>query len=214
MRTAWDSLTSSVHRAAMTAEQAGEAPRPPRSRKPKASKPAAAAPRAKVRDMRKKRTKKSAAPVARGRGRPPKLPTEDQLRLVQAYTTLGLTQEQMAAKLGINMDTWRKYRADYFGPAMAKGDADAAILSGNALVKGIREGNMTSVIWFEKTRLGKTEKVHTVHADPLGNALPASGAMVTVGIFLPPNGRDVPAEGREIPAQFQMVQLPNNGRES
>jgi hypothetical protein len=204
----------------MTAEQPGEVPRPPRSRKPKATpastpaKRSAPTPRGKVRDTRKKRAKKSAAPATRGRGRPPKVPTEDQIRHVQTMAMYGASHDYMAAMLDMSPPTFRKYLPDFFAPAIAKGKASGFMVSSRALFKAIGEGNMTAIIWNEKTRHGMTEKVHTVHSDPDGNALPLGGAAVTVGIFLPPNGRDVPAEGREIPAQFRVIEMPNNGREA
>lgn len=149
-------------------------------------------------------------------GRPPKIPTAEQCKLVAMMTSMAtFSQEAMAARLGISVPTFRKYREQgYFAEAIAKGQADGLMVSSGALFKAMREGNMTAVIWYEKTRHGMTEKVHQIVSDPQGNALPAGAPSthVSVGIFLPPNGRDVAPEGLEVPAQFQI--LPPNGREA
>lgn len=159
----------------------------------------------KTRGTQRKRTKVTAVTTARGRGRPPKVPTKDQIMHVQTMAMYGATKEHMAAMLDISLPTFNKYLPEYFGPAIARGRASGFMVSSRALFKGMSEGNMTSVIWYEKTRHGMTEKLHTVHSDPDGQPLPGAPAHVSVGIFLPPNGRDVPAEGREIPAQFHVV---------
>jgi hypothetical protein len=169
---------------------------------------------------RKTRPKKAADPAVsakRGRGRPEKLPTETEIKLVEQMAITGLTKRAMAAKLGIDIKTFDKHGEKYYFPAIERGHADGALLSGMTLVQMIRSKNLGALIWYEKTRLGMTEKVHTVHSDPDGNALSAAQAHVSVGIFLPPNGRDVAVPGQEVPASFRVVPpviaLPTNGRE-
>jgi hypothetical protein len=189
-----------------------------KSRAPRKTRTTAPAPT--KRGAKAKRAKSARAeqePQKRGRGRPSKVPTETEIKLVEQMAVTGLTKRAMAAKLGIDIKTFDKLGERYFFPAIERGQADGALLSGMTLVQMIRSKNLGALIWYEKTRLGMTEKVHTVHSDPEGNALPAA-THVGIGIFLPPNGRDVPAAGAEIPANFRVVPsppiaLPPNGRE-
>lgn len=170
------------------------------------------------RSSRKRKVSKAAASGApataqRGRGRPPKTPTEDQLKLVQLMAMIGMSQKKMCARLQIDEETFRKYEAEYFGPAIEKGEADLEFEVGRSLIKQIRAGNMTANIWVEKTRFGRTEKVHTIVSNPEGGPVEShvhhSGA-VAIGLFLPPNGRDVPAAGQTLPGALM---LPSNARE-
>jgi predicted transcriptional regulator len=135
-------------------------------------------------------------------GRPPKTPTAAQIRQVEEMAARGLTQSDMAAILGMSSPTFRKYLPGFFATAIAKGQAVGKNTAGAALLRQVRKGNISAIIWFEKTRHGYTEKVHTVLTDPDGKALPAGGPHVAVGIFLPPNGRDVPVPGQTLPSHW------------
>lgn len=138
-------------------------------------------------------------------GRPPVLPTKEQVSQVTAFAEHGLSETAIAALLGVDRRWLAKYRDSHFAEAREIGRARAQLKVSAALFARIEAGDVTAAIWWEKTRLGMTEKLHTVHSDPEGKALPRPTAHVSVGIFLPSNGRDVPVEGQEIPAQFQVV---------
>jgi hypothetical protein len=165
---------------------------------------------------RKTRTKKAADPAVsakRGRGRPAKRPSPDMVAQVERLAAVGLNEQEMALVLDMHRETFAKYKPVFFDTAIAKGRAVGKMSSGLVVMREMNRGNMTAVIWYEKTRCGYHEKTHTMHSDPDGHALSAGGTHVAVGIFLPPNGRDIAAPGQEIPASFQVVALPSNGRE-
>ncbi|GAB1340895.1 hypothetical protein [Gemmatimonas sp.] len=181
----------------------GETPRSPRRR------PAAKGAPKKARKKRSTgttRTKKSPAapPAPRKSGRPPKTPTPEQIAQVERMAQLGLNDREMALLLDMHRETFAKYKPGYFDTAIAKGAARGKMASGLVLFREMQAGNMTALIWYEKTRHGMTEKTHTIVSDPNGDPLPPAQLPPTVAIFLPPNGRDIPAPGQEIPAQFHI----------
>lgn len=172
---------------------------------------------------KKKRTRKRkpsaeesahAAEIARGRGRPPKTPTAEQIALVQKYAMLNMNYAEIAMLLDMHPHTFLKYRAEFFDAAIERGRAHLKMSSNLVLHREMQKGNMTAVIWLQKTQLGVTEKVHTIVSNPEGGPVEHnvrhSGA-IAVGLFLPPNGRDVPAEGQEIPAHMQVGIVPAGG---
>lgn len=188
------------------------------------------APTRKVSGANKKRTKttrkkaaraKRTAPptgestvlVKRPRGRPPKIPTPDQLGTVERLAALGLTYEEMAFVIDIDIKTFRAHRDAHYLPAIQKGKVRGKITSGASLMREVGKGNLGAIVWYEKTRHGMTEKVHTVVSSPEGGPVESnvhhSGA-VAIGLFLPPNGRDVPAPGQVFPPG---IALPSNSRE-
>lgn len=138
-------------------------------------------------------------------GRPPKTPTAAQIRQVEEMAARGLTQADMAAVLDMSPPTFRKYLPGFFATAIAKGQAVGKNVAGAALMRQIKKGNISAIIWFEKTRHGYSEKVHTVLSDPDGKGVPVGGPHVAVGIFLPPNGRDVPAPGQTLPPHWPTI---------
>lgn len=118
---------------------------------------------------------------------------------------LGLNDREMALLLDMHRETFAKYKPDFFDVAIAKGTARGKMASGLVLFREMQSGNMTALIWYEKTRHGMTEKTHTIVSDPNGDPLPATQVNhTTVAIFLPPNGREIAAPGQEIPAQFHI----------
>ncbi len=174
----------------------------------------------KVSSVGKKRTAKaraaektSAPTVPVKRGRPPKIPSAEQLGVVERLAAMGLTYEEMAYAINIDIKTFRAHRDAHFLPAIQKGKVRGKITSGASLMREVNKGNLGAIVWYEKTRHGMTEKVHTVLSNPEGGPVEShvhhSGA-VAIGLFLPPNGRDVPASGQVFPPELT---LPSNSRE-
>jgi hypothetical protein len=148
-------------------------------------------------------------------GRSPKYPRPSQLAKIEALARVGVSRRGIAAALGVSRDWLASHAHHGIDEAIDRGVAMLEAELQIALLNRVRAGDITSIIWAQKSLLGRHEQVHMVHSDPAGHAVPAGGSThVAVGIFLPPNGRDVPAPGREIPAQFQVAPpLPSNGRE-
>lgn len=151
----------------------------------------------------------------RGRGRPKLEPTKEMIGYVERLAALGLGQDDTAFALGVHRQTFAKYRESHFIDAIKSGKSRARVTSGAVLMREMLAGNMTALIWFEKTRLGMTEKVHTVVSNPDGGPVESnvhhSGA-VAIGLYLPSNGRDVPVEGQHLPHRNPLG-LPANARE-
>ena len=120
---------------------------------------------------------------------------------------LGLNDREMALLLDMHRETFAKYKPDFFDVAIAKGTARGKMASGLVLFREMQAGNMTALIWYEKTRHGMTEKTHTIVSDPNGDPLPAAQAHPTVAIYLPRNGREVVPPGQEIPAAFAEIEV-------
>jgi hypothetical protein len=79
---------------------------------------------------------------------------------VEKLAASGLTFEEMAAVLGVSHDTLLRRRKDdpLFNQALLKGKATVKMEITNKLVEQAKSGNLTAIIWYEKTRLGYREK--------------------------------------------------------
>lgn len=71
----------------------------------------------------------------------------------------GLTQEQIAAALGISESTLHKRKQENteFTAAIKRGKAKGIALVTNKLMESIKGGNMTGMIFFLKTQAGWRE---------------------------------------------------------
>ena len=135
----------------------------------------------------------------------------------------------MAARLGMSRNTFQKYLPGFFADAIERGRARTEEEVARALVDKAKTGDNTAIIWLQKTFFGASERSIVLPSGQSTESIP-SGALlgVPIGLFLPINGREVPAEGEEIPASFRViaqnesasaapthssVRLPTNGRE-
>lgn len=147
-------------------------------------------------------------------GRPRKTPTPAQVRQVEQMAMRGLGKADMAAVLDMDRGTFARYEEEYFRTAIEKGVASLRNTTGRVLIREANKGNMTAIIWLEKTRLGITEKVHTIVPLPGGGSGEAAAALggpvnvIAIGLYLPQNGRDVPAAGQTLPKELQVAEVP------
>lgn len=151
----------------------------------------------------------------RGRGRPKHAPTAASVGLVERMASLGMGFEEMSYLMGIHRETFNIYRESHYSDAINKGRSRGRATSGAILFREMLAGNMTALIWYEKTRLGMTEKVHTVVSNPEGGPVESNvrhSGSVAIGLYLPPNGRDVLADGQQLPTRNPLG-LPPNARE-
>lgn len=151
----------------------------------------------------------------RGRGRPKHEPTAESIGMVERLASLGLTLEETSYAIGVHRETFNLYRDSHYSDAIKSGKARGRITSGAVLMREMLAGNMTALIWYEKTRLGMTEKVHTLVSNPDGGPVESNvhhSGSVAIGLYLPPNGRDVLAEGQRLPTR-NPLELPPNARE-
>jgi len=81
------------------------------------------------------------------------------LAKVESLAANGLTQEQIAAALGISESTLHKRKQENteFTAAIKRGKAKGIALVTNKLMESIKDGNMTGMIFFLKTQAGWKE---------------------------------------------------------
>ena len=95
------------------------------------------------------------------------------LKQVESLAANGLTQEQIAAALGISESTLHKRKKENteFTAAIKRGKAKGIALVTNKLMESIKGGNMTAMIFFLKTQAGWKEtnvQEHTgANGDPI-----------------------------------------------
>ena len=82
------------------------------------------------------------------------IPTEEQ-RLYVRENSRVFTHPIIAEKMGIsNATLYRHFREE-----LNMGAEDISSVAQSQLIKGIREGNMTAIIWWEKSRRGMSSQV-------------------------------------------------------
>lgn len=88
------------------------------------------------------------------------------LEQVEQLAGLGLTQEEIALSLGISTDTIGRRKKDSadFADAIKRGQANAARAVANRLFDKCLEGDLGAIIWFEKTRRGLSDRIHSEHS--------------------------------------------------
>lgn len=162
----------------------------------------------------KRSTKSPKGKAKRGRGRPRRLPTPEQIDKVEKFARLGMDVQDIAWAIDFPRSTFYDYLDSHFSDAIKRGKARLKLNSGMVFVREMNKGNMTAGIWLEKTRLGITEKVHTIVPLPGGGSGEAAAALggpvnvIAIGLYLPPNGRDVPAAGQTLPKELQVAEVP------
>ena len=99
------------------------------------------------------------------------------LKQVESLAANGLTQEQIAAALGISERTLRSRKGEIadFADAIKRGKAKGIALVTNKLMESIKGGNMTGMIFFLKTQAGWKEtnvQEHTgANGDPINHSI-------------------------------------------
>ena len=85
---------------------------------------------------------------------------------VERLAGLGLTQEEIALSLGISIRTLerRKDEMAVLTEAIKRGQTLANTEVANVLFDKAKAGDMTAVIWWEKTRAGRSDKVAVDHS--------------------------------------------------
>ena len=85
---------------------------------------------------------------------------EIDLAKVEVMAANGLTQQQIADSLGISVSTLygRKRESEEFEEAIKRGKAKGVALVTNELMKQVKSGNVTAMIFFLKARAGWKEK--------------------------------------------------------
>jgi len=96
--------------------------------------------------------------------RKPHKPTEKDRKYVEQMAAVGTPQEDSALTMDIDPKTLRKYYRKELDTALIKANAKI----GSTLYNKAASGDTSSIIWWEKTRNGKSDKMdHTSGGKPL-----------------------------------------------
>jgi len=103
------------------------------------------------------------------------------LKQVESLAANGLTQEQIAAALGISETTLHQRKRDSadFAAAIKRGKAKGIALVTNKLMESIKGGNMTGMIFFLKTQAGWKETNVQEHTGANGGAIQVNTTVMT-----------------------------------
>lgn len=98
---------------------------------------------------------------------------EIDLAAVESAAADGLTEGEVAARLGISQDTItrRKKSSADFADAIKRGRARADAEVTSQLFKKVRKGDLGAIIWYEKTRKKYSDRVDTEVSGPNGGAI-------------------------------------------
>lgn len=106
------------------------------------------------------------------------------LNRVEELAAQGLSQAEICATLGISEDTLTRRKRDSagFAEVLKKGKAKAAATISNKLFELAKGGNLSAIIWWEKTRMEYTDRVRS----ELGNAdrTPISPAQARLALLV------------------------------
>lgn len=111
-------------------------------------------------------------------GRPAKEKQPGMEQKVQAMAQYGLPYENIAAVIGMGVDTMKKL----YEPYLEKGKALANAAVGERLFKKCQEGDTTALIFWAKTQMGWRETQRIEHSGQM------TGEVVVYQV--PDNGRD------------------------
>lgn len=105
-------------------------------------------------------------------------PTDENRAEVRALASFGVTQEDIAAFIGISKPTLAKYYPDELRVSSIKANATVGkylynLASGMALKNGATHGDCSrAAMFWAKTRMGWRETDRLEHSGPNGGAIP------------------------------------------
>lgn len=87
---------------------------------------------------------------------------EIDLEELERAAASGLTNEEIADALGVSVRTIynRKGESADFADAIKKGRLKSHVAVSNKLIDLCKSGNITAIIWYEKSRRGLTDKIN------------------------------------------------------
>jgi hypothetical protein len=82
------------------------------------------------------------------------------LQRVEQLAGLGLNYGEIASCLGVSRLTIARRRKDseQFDTAIKNGQAKACSIVANKLFELVEQGNLGAIVWYEKTRCGRTDR--------------------------------------------------------
>jgi len=92
---------------------------------------------------------------------PPHKPTDKERQDVKNMAAVGITQEDIVKVIGVDLKTLRKHYRAELDESLIKANAQI----GGALFAKAKSGDTSAIIWWEKTRAGKSDKT-IIGGDP------------------------------------------------
>ena len=100
-------------------------------------------------------------------GRPSYKPTDEQRKMVEAMSSVGIQQDNIAKVLGISKPTLEKYFREELDVADVKANAKVAANLFRQATKDDPRSVVAAIFWM-KTRMGWKEPVYNVHSGNIG----------------------------------------------
>lgn len=99
-------------------------------------------------------------------GRPKIEITKRDISQIEQFSSIGLTSKEIASMLGISRPTYQRwFRDPEVLSAISRGKAQGLALVGKALQDKALNGDTHAMVWYEKTRGKRTDRVEIVQQD-------------------------------------------------
>jgi predicted DNA-binding protein (UPF0251 family) len=99
-------------------------------------------------------------------GRPRFEITPRDLTQIERFAAIGLTQREIACMVEVSQRTFEKWaQSAAVIAAIQKGRANGLAVAGKALHDKMVAGDVTAIIWYEKTRGRRTDRIEVVQED-------------------------------------------------
>lgn len=94
-------------------------------------------------------------------GRPAAKVDDDMIARVEDFAANGLKIEEMGPCLAMGSSTFFKLKAENveLQEAINRGKSRGASETAGELMKLVKAGNLSAIIWYEKTRCGRSERI-------------------------------------------------------
>lgn len=119
------------------------------------------------------RPERTVKPPKRSKGGRPRIElTPADLDTIESAARCGCTQEQISHILGISESKLEEFKSDpRVSGAIKRAQSDGIRQVGAALFNKALNGDVTAMIWFEKTRARRSDRVTLIDESDAGNVI-------------------------------------------
>ncbi|MEA5424279.1 hypothetical protein [Synechococcus sp. CCY9202] len=110
---------------------------------------------------------RATTPVSKGRGGRPRLTiTPRDLHQIEQFAAIGLANAEIACLVGVSERTLYSWlHKPMVIAALKKGRANGLAVAGKKLWDRVNAGDLSAIIWFEKTRGRRSDRVQVINED-------------------------------------------------